>query len=107
MKIDKTQEQWQVIRNKGYALAGTVVTALFILGVIGDVQEGTKFVDLLFSAADNIVALVGLVIAWTKSRPSKTVTLNLPANDVEFVSMTDSRFIAGPASPEKTGTLIS
>lgn len=100
-------EKWQEIRNRLYALACIIVTGLFVMGVIDGVDRGNEFVDILFSAVDNIVAIASLAMAWNKSRLSKTVTLDIPANAVTAIEIDDTVTIAGPGSPMKTGTIIS
>jgi hypothetical protein len=104
-----TQEKWQEIRNKIYAVATVVLLLLVTLGWIDQARsdEAVNIVNIALQIAGEVITLYGMVLAWWKSRPSKVTTIELPSKVVSEVITTDSKVVAGPASASKTGTVLA
>lgn len=78
----------QEVRNKIYAIVSALLVILTTAGVITaeDSNSINTFADQALNIVSSAVALVGTILAWFKSRPSKTVTLDIPKNDVLSVN---------------------
>lgn len=102
-----TDEKWQSVRNKIYAVIGSVLGILVVLAVVDQASS-----DLILGLADDgldivgqAVGLVGTALAWWKSRSSVTV-LSIPAASVDTVQTIDGSVVAGPANSAQTGTIL-
>lgn len=102
-----TQEKWQEIRNKIYGVAAPLGTILVTLGATdaGTVEEGTQILDQVLTLGGSGVLLFGVIMAFVKSLPSRTTTLDIPSAKVAEVLKTNGEVVAGPASDVKTGTV--
>lgn len=98
----------QELRNKIY---GVLIALGLVLTALGIYTQAT--VDEYMSVADRILDLLDAVlllgtasVAWAKSRPSKVTVLDLPTEAVSEIITPQNSIIAGPASPQATGTFI-
>lgn len=103
-----TQEKWQEIRNKIYAVAGVIALLLMTLGIIDEAQsdEAVNIVNLILQLVGEGITLYGLVLAWWKSLSSKVTTIEIPSKNVSEVILTDGKVLAGPANPSTTGSVL-
>lgn len=98
----------QELRNKLYAVLGSIIAILVVLGVVNQAtaDEALNLATLVLDNVEGILALVGLIVAFVKSLPSKVTTIDVPRADVELVVTTDNTALAGPASPAADGTVL-
>lgn len=98
----------QEIRNKVYGIAGAIFLVLLLLGLVSqpDVDTSLSLLDQVLTLVGQGIALGMAILAFVKSLPSRTVTLDLPKADVEAVTMTDGAILAGPASAAPDGTVL-
>lgn len=103
-----TQEKWQEIRNKIYAIAGVVALLLMTVGVIDKAQsdEAVNIVNLVLQLIGEGLTTYGLILAWWKSLPDRVTTIELPSKVVSEVIVTNGAVIAGPANPSPTGAVV-
>ena len=90
----------QEVRNKVYALAGTVVAILTIVGVVDKVQgdEALTLTNGILDLIGQALALFGLIVAFVKSLTSRTTTIDIPKAEVAEVITPDGVVLAGPQS---------
>lgn len=104
-----TQEQWQEIRNNAYAVAGSVIAVLLLLGVIDlvvadHIQNVTEEV---FNLLAKVIGLVSTILAYIKSKPGSVTVIDIPTSEVHSVLKTDGDRIAGPANKIETGKVLT
>ena len=88
-----TESKWQVLRNKIYGVAGGVATILFVLGVADatTIEEGQDLLNEILDLAGRGVFLGSSVLAFFKSLPGRTTTVNLPTKRVSVIETTDGK----------------
>lgn len=79
----------QGLRNKIYAAATGIFGILVILGIIDEATsaEAGTLLESAMSVLDQALAMGISLIAFIKSLPSRTTTLDIPRDNVESVNL--------------------
>jgi hypothetical protein len=98
----------QELRNKVYAVASLVLALLITLGVVDQAHadEALTLTNGILDLVGQGFALAGLIVAFVKSLPSKTTTIDLPKAVVDSVNTTEGVVVAGPANALPDGTVL-
>lgn len=79
----------QDLRNKLYAGASAVLTLLLVGGVVtvADQDQILDFTEQAIGLASSVIGLSASVMAWWKSRPKTTTTVDVPREKVRIVDV--------------------
>lgn len=86
----------QETRNKIYGVVAGVVGVAVVLGLVDNAtsDEALSLTNQVLETGSQVLALAGVVLAFFKSLPGKTTTLDVPKAEVDTVNKVSGAVVA-------------